>query len=306
MTANYPREEWMDRIVSDLSTEENIRSRYSLRRKGASLPSANDVSRIVELSRSLLFPTMWGEVNPDRLHVRYHAGVWVAELYQLLTAQIAVALSVEIDRADHAAMDAVVEVAGVKARSFIESLPDIRRVLLTDVEATYLGDPAAVSAEEVLCCYPGVLATCHHRLAHVLVDLGVPLLPRMISEMAHSLTGIDIHPAATIGESFIIDHGTGVVVGATAILGRNVKLYQGVTLGARSFDMDENHNPVKGIPRHPVIGDNVIIYSNTTVLGRITIGSNAVIGGNLWVTEDVAEGEKLVQARPDNILRFKQ
>lgn len=306
MTANYPREEWMDRIVSNLSSDENIRSRYSLRRKGASLPSANDVCRIVELCRCLLFPTVWGEINPDRLHVRYHAGVWGAELYQLLTAQIAIVLSLDIADAGRADMDAMVEVAGVKARTFMESLPDIRRVLLTDVEATYLGDPAAISPEEVLCCYPGVLATCHYRIAHVLVDLGVPLLPRMIAELAHSRTGIDIHPAATIGESFIIDHGTGVVIGATAILGRNVKLYQGVTLGARSFDMDENNNPVKGIPRHPVIGDNVIIYSNTTVLGRISIGSNAVIGGNLWVTEDVAEGEKLVQARPDNILRFKQ
>ena len=134
---------------------------------------------------------------------------------------------------------------------------------------------------------------------------GVPVIPRMISEMAHSETGIDIHPGATIGKYFAIDHGTGVVIGATAIIGENVKIYQGVTLGAKSFTLDENNNPVKGIPRHPIIGDNVVIYSNATILGRITIGSNAVIGGNIWVTTDVAEGEKLIQAKANNILRIK-
>ena len=134
----------------------------------------------------------------------------------------------------------------------------------------------------------------------------MPIIPRMISEQAHSETGIDIHPAATIGEGFTIDHGTGIVVGATAIIGNNVKLYQGVTLGAKSFDIDADGNPIKGIPRHPIIGDNVVIYSNASILGRITIGANAVIGGNIWVIEDVAEGEKLVQAKANNFLRFKQ
>ena len=133
----------------------------------------------------------------------------------------------------------------------------------------------------------------------------MPVIPRIITELAHSETGIDIHPGAEIGEYFAIDHGTGVVIGATAIIGNHVKLYQGVTLGAKSFDLDENNNPIKGIPRHPIIGDNVVIYSNASILGRISIGKNAVIGGNLWVTVDVAEGEKLVQAKANNILRFK-
>lgn len=137
------------------------------------------------------------------------------------------------------------------------------------------------------------------------MQLGVPVIPRIITELAHSETGIDIHPGAEIGEYFAIDHGTGVVIGATAIIGNHVKLYQGVTLGAKSFDLDENNNPIKGIPRHPIIGDNVVIYSNASILGRISIGKNAVIGGNLWVTVDVAEGEKLVQAKANNILRFK-
>ena len=148
------------------------------------------------------------------------------------------------------------------------------------------------SCEEVIYCYPTIRAISNYRIANALYKLGVPIIPRMISEMAHSETGIDIHPSATIGKCFTIDHGTGVVIGGTAIIGDNVKLYQGVTLGARSFDLDENNNPIKGIPRHPIIGDNVIIYSNASILGRITIGKNAIIGGNIWVTEDVAEGEK--------------
>ena len=193
-----------------------------------------------------------------------------------------------------------------KAEAFISNLPELRRLLTTDVKATYYGDPAAISTDEVIYCYPAIRAISNYRIAHELVKLQVPIIPRMISEQAHSETGIDIHPAATIGESFTIDHGTGVVVGATAIIGNNVKIYQGVTLGAKSFDTDENNNPIKGIPRHPIIGDNVVIYSNTSILGRIKVGANAVIGGNIWVTEDVAEGEKLVQAKANNILRFKQ
>lgn len=187
----------------------------------------------------------------------------------------------------------------------ISSLPELRETLIADAEAIYRGDPAAVSVKEVVYSYPGLKAIVNYRIAHKLHELGVAVLPRMITEMAHSETGIDIHPAATIGAGLMIDHGTGVVVGATARIGRNVRLYQGVTLGAKSFPTDEEGNAVKGIARHPVIGDNVVIYSNTTLLGRIHIGEGAVIGGNLWVTFDVAAGEKIVQARPDNIVRIK-
>ena len=183
------------------------------------------------------------------------------------------------------------------AIDFIQRLPELRRVLHTDVEAIYKGDPAASSTAEVIYCYPCIKAIINYRIAHELLLAGVPVIPRMITESAHSETGIDIHPGATIGEYFAIDHGTGVVIGETAIIGRNVKLYQGVTLGARSFPTDENDNLIKGIPRHPIIGDNVVIYSNATILGRVTIGSGAVVGGNIWVTTDVAPGEKLVQAK---------
>ena len=185
----------------------------------------------------------------------------------------------------------------VIAIEFISGLPELRRVLHTDVMAIYKGDPAAMSTQEVIYCYPGIKAIINYRIAHELLKRGVPVIPRMITESAHSETGIDIHPGATIGEYFAIDHGTGVVIGETAIIGKNVKIYQGVTLGARSFPTDENDNPVKGIPRHPIIGDNVVIYSNATILGRITIGDNAVVGGNIWVTTDVAPGERLIQAK---------
>ena len=192
------------------------------------------------------------------------------------------------------------------ATELVARMPQIRRTLSTDVVAAYNGDPAAESHGEIISCYPVIKALINYRIAHELHLLGVPLIPRMLTEMAHSETGIDIHPAATIGRYFTIDHGTGVVIGATCIIGDRVKLYQGVTLGAKSFPLDEKGNPIKGIPRHPIIGDNVVIYSNTSVLGRIHIGNNAIIGGNIWVTDDVADNEKLTQAKADNILRLKQ
>ena len=180
--------------------------------------------------------------------------------------------------------------------AFLEELGGLRKVLDKDVIATYNGDPAAESIAEVILCYPGVRAICSYRIAHLLYMAGVPVLPRLITELAHSETGIDIHPAATIGESFAIDHGTGVVIGETAILGNNVKLYQGVTLGAKSFPLDADGNPVKGVLRHPILEDNVIVYSNATILGRVTIGHDAVIGGNIWVTEDVPALARVVQS----------
>ena len=183
------------------------------------------------------------------------------------------------------------------AADFISKLPELRRILATDVEAAYNGDPAATSRGEIISCYPIIKAISNYRIAHELVLQGVPLIPRIITEMAHSETGIDIHPEATIGHHFTIDHGTGVVIGATCIIGNYVKLYQGVTLGAKSFPLDDNGNPIKGIPRHPILEDNVIVYSNATILGRITIARGTVIGGNLWVTESTAPGEQLVQAK---------
>ena len=182
------------------------------------------------------------------------------------------------------------------AQNFIESIPELRRLLGTDVKAIFDGDPAAVSHQEVILCYPSLVAMIHYRMAHCLLKLGVPILPRVITELAHSLTGIDIHPGAQIGEYFSIDHGTGVVIGETAIIGNHVQLYQGVTLGAKSFKFDENGNPIN-IPRHPIIEDNVVIYSNTSVLGRVTIGHDSIIGGNVWLTLDLPPYSKFFQNR---------
>ena len=171
-------------------------------------------------------------------------------------------------------------------------MPAIRHTLYTDVKPAYDGDPAATSYAEIISCYPAIKALVNYRIAHELSVIGVPLIPRMIAEMAHSETGIDIHPKATIGDYFTIDHGTGVVIGETCVIGRHVKLYQGVTLGAKSFPLDSQGNPIKGIPRHPILEDNVVVYANATILGRITIGEGCVVGANTWVMEDMAPQTK--------------
>jgi len=181
-------------------------------------------------------------------------------------------------------------------QAFAKSLPEIRRLLESDIKAAYEGDPAARNVDEVLVCYPGIMAIMHYRLAHVLHGLGVPLIARMISEIAHSVTGIEIHPGAQIGGSFFIDHGTGVVIGETAIIGQNVRLYQAVTLGAKRFPVDENGALVKGNLRHPIVEDDVVIYAGATILGRITIGRGSTIGGNVWLTRSVPPGSNITQA----------
>nr|WP_193566062.1 serine O-acetyltransferase EpsC [Nitrosomonas oligotropha] len=182
-------------------------------------------------------------------------------------------------------------------QSFAKCLPQIRTLLESDIKAAYEGDPAARNLDEVLVCYPGIMAILHYRLAHVLHGLGVPLIARMISEIAHSVTGIEIHPGAQIGGSFFIDHGTGVVIGETAIIGQNVRLYQAVTLGAKRFPVDENGALVKGNLRHPIVEDDVVIYAGATILGRITIGRGSTIGGNVWLTRSVPPGSNISQAQ---------
>ncbi len=192
------------------------------------------------------------------------------------------------------------EEADMIAGRVIARFPAIRRILSTDVQAAFDGDPAAVNQGEVISCYPAVRAIINYRLAHELVLEQVPLIPRMMTELAHSETGIDIHPAAVIGTHFTIDHGTGVVIGATCVIGNHVKLYQGVTLGARSFPLDKDGKPIKGIPRHPILKDGVIVYANATVLGRVTIGKGCVIGANVWVTRDMRpRSKKYRQSRTD-------
>jgi serine O-acetyltransferase len=183
------------------------------------------------------------------------------------------------------------------AADFIAQLPHIRQMLSEDARAAYEGDPAAQSLGETIFCYPSIKAMTNYRVAHELYHLGVPLIPRIITEMAHSSTGIDIHPGAHIDKFFFIDHGTGVVIGETCVIGTGVKIYQGVTLGAKSFPKDKNGNPIKGIPRHPIIEDNVTIYSGATILGRITIGNGSIIGGNVWLTQSVPPHSTILNNR---------
>lgn len=303
---NPNHEATLREVVNRLSAGENLTNICPSQWRGEPLPSQQAVKEIVTLSRAIIFPGFFGDSDVTRENLVYFIGLWTEKLYKLLVEQIHAGLSMGCCSEDAPEFISTERDAAAKAAAFMGRMPELRRLLNADVKATFYGDPAASSVQEVIYCYPGIRAICNYRIAHELVKLDVPIIPRMISELAHGETGVDIHPAAQIGESFTIDHGTGIVIGATAIVGDNVKIYQGVTLGAKSFDLDKDGNPIKGEPRHPIIGDNVVIYSNATVLGRITVGSNAVIGGNIWVTENVAEGEKLIQAKANNVLRFKQ
>lgn len=295
----------MNNVVDALSMPESYKDLCHEHNDGTPMPSADALRDIVELVRAIVFPGYYGHSSINMGTLKYHIGVQVERLYAMLVEQILAGLSFA-DYRDVAAYAAYSQqtiltelrrMAADRAERFIALLPEIRRVLATDVVAAFNGDPAAKSYGEIISCYPIIKELTVYRMAHELWLLDVPLIPRMLTEMAHSETGIDIHPGATIGEYFTIDHGTGVVIGETCVIGRNVKLYQGVTLGAKSFPLDADGNPIKGIPRHPILEDNVIVYSNASILGRITIGRGATIGGNIWVTQDVPAGANITQRR---------
>lgn len=275
--------------VERLSHPESLKELFHQHRDGDPLPSGKALEEIIELARTILFPGYYGKSTVNVRTIRYHIGVNLERLHKLLADQITAGLCFVDDCRDEAGdrLTCHKRRAAELASELVAKLPDIRGVLATDVEAAYNGDPAAESRGEIISCYPVIKALVNYRIAHELVLLGVPLIPRIITEMAHSETGIDIHPSARIGHHFTIDHGTGVVIGATCIIGNNVKLYQGVTLGAKSFPLDDDGNPIKGIPRHPILEDDVVVYSNATILGRITIGRGCVVGANVWITEDM-------------------
>jgi serine O-acetyltransferase len=258
------------------------------------LPSRTAVIEILQGLRAVLFPGYFGssETSGDNLH--FHIGATLDLTGQDLEEQIRRALCFDCTDAD--------QMSGCSLRSakiagqVLRQLPEIQQILLEDVMAAYEGDPACKTPDEAILAYPGVYALTLFRIAHALSELGVPLLPRMITEVAHSATGIDIHPGARIGRRFFIDHGTGVVIGETCVIGDRVRIYQGVTLGARSFVQDEQGLLVKGVPRHPIIEDDVIIYAGATILGRVTIGKGSIIGGNVWITRDIPPGSHISQA----------
>ena len=283
--------------VTELSEDSSLKGLFREHQDGDPLPSGKVLHEIIELCRAILFPGFYGKSTVNHHTITYHIGVNIERLYNLLTEQIHAGLCFDAKETGDCACDTKREKAIDLAGQFISRLPALREVLATDVEAAYNGDPAAESYGEIISCYPIIKALSNYRIAHELLLLGVPLIPRIITEMAHSETGIDIHPAARIGHHFTIDHGTGVVIGATCIIGNHVKLYQGVTLGAKSFPLDDDGHPIKGIPRHPILEDDVIVYSNATILGRITVGRGATVGGNIWVTEDVPAGARLVQKK---------
>ena len=283
--------------VTELSEDSSLKGLFHEHQDGDPLPSGKVLHEIIELCRAILFPGFYGKSTVNHHTITYHIGVNIERMYNLLTEQIHAGLCFDAKETGDCACDTKREKAIDLAGQFISRLPALREVLATDVEAAYNGDPAAESYGEIISCYPIIKALSNYRIAHELLLLGVPLIPRIITEMAHSETGIDIHPAARIGHHFTIDHGTGVVIGATCIIGNHVKLYQGVTLGAKSFPLDDDGHPIKGIPRHPILEDDLIVYSNATILGRITVGRGATVGGNIWVTEDVPAGARLVQKK---------
>lgn len=264
---------------------------------GSSLPSVEALKKIIQLVKDIIFPGYFDKSPQVGVIRTCYIGMAVEQLTQLLEAQIARSLifnqGTEGTMTEFEAQSKAQELT----LNFVEQLPEIKRLIYTDVDAMVHNDPAVKSSGEVIFCYPMVIAMTHHRVAHSLLRLGVPVIPRIISELAHSQTGIDIHPGAQIGDHFCIDHGTGIVVGETCIIGSHVMLYQGVTLGAKSFSYDDNGVPLN-VPRHPIIEDNVTIYSNTSVLGRITIGHDTVIGGNVWQTRSVPPHSLIVQSRP--------
>ncbi|MDN5754020.1 MAG: serine O-acetyltransferase [Nitrosospira sp.] len=289
----------IDTIVAELRTLrlESLESRQR-RDRPPKLPSRKVLAGITDGLRAVLFPNRLGLPELTNESVDYYVGhtldVTLRELLIQVRRELCFVSGLE------AASDADREQASAITQAFAKRLPLIRGLLDSDIYAAYEGDPAARSIDEVLVCYPGITAITHYRLAHELHRLGVPLIARMISEIAHSATGIEIHPGAEIGGSFFIDHGTGVVIGETAIIGEHVRLYQAVTLGAKRFPVDEHGALVKGNARHPIVEDDVVIYAGATILGRITIGRGSTIGGNVWLTRSIPPGSVISQAQTRN------
>ena len=277
------REEWRD--AQKRSREPGSRE----------FPSRDALAAIVESLKGALFPMRLGPPELRHESEDFYVGHTLDSALQSLLAQgrLELRYNARHQPRDPAEIDAEAEQA---VRAFAAALPSIRRLLDGDVLAAYQGDPAANSVDEVLLCYPGILAMIHHRLAHQLYGLGLPLLARIVAELAHAQTGIDIHPGARVDVGFFIDHGTGVVIGETTVIGKRVRLYQHVTLGAKRFPIDPEGNLQKGLPRHPIVEDDVVIYAGATILGRVTLGKGAVIGGNTWITDDVPAGANITQA----------
>jgi len=259
------------------------------------LPSREVIAEVLQGLSAALFPTHYGRPDLNDENIDFFVGHTLADTLGKLADQVRRALlfsrSTELPHPEDLQGQ-----ANRVVRTLAEQLPAIRGLLYSDLQAAWQGDPAATGVSELLLCYPGITAVIHHRIAHALFGLGAPLLARLVADISHARTGIDIHPGAQIGEGFFIDHGTGVVIGETCVIGRNVRLYQAVTLGAKRFPTDNKGHLVKGLARHPIVEDDVVIYAGATVLGRITIGRGSTIGGNVWLTQSVPPGSNVTQA----------
>lgn len=294
---DIPAANWnLDQIVTELRASRELT--HNIRHQGRihKLPSRKALLGIVEGLCAALFPTHYGRADLNETTIDYFVGHTLNQTLPLLQDQVRRGL-VFASHTDEQDDRSLTDTASTITSQFAGQLPTIRALLFTDLQAAYRGDPAATSTSEILICYPGMTAIISYRIAHALHRLGAPLIARLISDIAHSSTGIDIHPAAEIGSHFFIDHGTGVVIGETTIIGKHVRLYQAVTLGAKRFAEGEQGVLVKGEPRHPIVEDDVVIYAGATILGRVTIGRASVIGGNVWLTQSVPARSHVVQAQ---------
>ncbi len=273
---------------------------HNIRHKGRvrELPSRETISAVVQGLTAAMFPTHFGATIHTDANIDFFVGYNLNTAFVRLVEQVRRSLHFDI-QGNESSADLKLKAEEITSQ-FAATLPALRAVLVSDLKAAYRGDPAAASYSEILLCYRGMTAIIHYRIAHALHRLGVRLVARLIADIAHATTGIDIHPGAEIGESFFVDHGTGVVIGETAIIGKNVRLYQAVTLGAVRFPAESDGSLVKGKPRHPIIENNVIIYAGATILGRITVGRDSVIGGNVWLTHSVPPGSNVTQAQNQN------
>jgi serine O-acetyltransferase len=288
----YPISELAE-VVAALRVSREVTNNVRYRGTVRELPSRVALRQIVDGLIAALFPTHYGRPALSNENIDYFVGHTLDVALSSLTVEVRRGLSFRPDLEGTDIATTATEIT----RELTKRLPDVRALLVSDLLAAYERDPAATSASEILLCYPGIRAIIHYRLAHTLHQLGAPFIARLISAIAHAETGVDIHPAAEIGSAFFIDHGTGVVIGETTVIGSNVRLYQAVTLGAKHFPVDEDGILIKGNARHPIIEDDVVIYAGATVLGRIVVGRGSTIGGSVWLTQSVAPGSHITQAQ---------
>lgn len=295
MMESHTHSDILSETVEKLSEETSYRQLFHQYRDQETLPSGEILKEVVDLCRAILFPGYYGQAKISAQTIRFHTGVNIETLHTLLSEQLYAGLCFTHSNCTTCPNQTHKQQAETISKEFIASFPDMRTTLALDAEAMYQGDPATQNMGEVIFCAPGFRAITSYRIAHQLYLLNAPYIPRIISELAHSETGIDIHSGAKIGHSFSIDHGTGTVIGETSVIGNHVRIFQGVSLAGEKLAPDTNGNVIRNIARHPILEDHVTIYSNATLIGRIKIGKGATICGNVWIAKDVPAGTTIIQ-----------